>query len=247
MNSPARLLLVVVILAARAATSWGQVNIEPTPPPIVSAENETWFQAGDPLAFAGGLYDPAGAAMHFLPNEMVPSGFYRGIPLYTRTTIEPYSRVFVPITGGMVQPYERRRMGELVRSQGRFVMPQAAAPPVVGTAVIADESFAPLPPTATPAEAAAEPAATSGRVPPARAPRPRPGSANGIYVEFGNARWFAVGSPIPTDAARLTRIGDIDGFAVYAPQPGASTIYVQIAQGVETFAPYSRRSRSGRR
>jgi hypothetical protein len=242
MNSQARLLLASAVLAASATVVSAQVNIQPTPPPLVSAENEIWYQAGDPIAFAGGLYDPAGAAMHFLPNEMVPSGFFRGIPLYTRTTIEPYSKVFVPIGRAMVQPYERRREGELVPSQGAFVMPQAAAPPVVGTAVIADQPFAPSSMMATPAEAATRPTATSGTVP-SRVSRPRPASRKGIYVEFRNARWYPAGSPIPVDARQLTRIGDIDGFPVYAPHAGSPTIYVQIAEGLETVAPYSRRPR----
>ena len=33
----------------------------------------------------------------FNGNEMVRSGFYRGVPIYTRTTEEPYSKVFVPL------------------------------------------------------------------------------------------------------------------------------------------------------
>src|SRR5947208_1010689 len=49
---------------------------------------------------------------------MIRTGDFLGIPLYARTTIEPYSVVFVPIGGGMLQPYERRREGELAGTVG---------------------------------------------------------------------------------------------------------------------------------
>jgi hypothetical protein len=168
MKGPARLLLASTVLIATASTSWGQPTIQPTPVPTVSAENETWYRAGEPLSFAGNLYYPAGAALHFLPNEMVRSGFYRGIPFYSRTTIEPFSMIFVPAGRGLMQPYERRRDGELAGTKGSTApaispdlapsvspttaasslgapspaMTQAAAPPFVTAPVIADE---PLP------------------------------------------------------------------------------------------------------
>ena len=64
------------------------------------------------------FYYPAGPRVHFMPFEMVRSGDFLGIPLYSRTTIEPYSVVFIPVGGGMMQPYERRREGELAGTVG---------------------------------------------------------------------------------------------------------------------------------
>lgn len=275
MKGPARLLLASAVLIAAANTSWGQVNIQPTPAPVVTAENEAWYQSGEAITFAGTLYYPAGPAIHFLPNEMVRSGFYRGVPLYSRTTIEPYSVVFVPVAGGMMQPYERRRDGELAGTKGSAApaispalapsaspttaaspspapspaMAQAPAPPFVTAPVLGDERVAPpaapaaaAPSTAANTPSARQPAGTAGRTTTPRRPtRIRPTSSNAIYVEFDNARWFSAGPPVSLDVRTLTRIGESNGFPVYAVRPGDSTIYVPIARGLNTFAPYSKR------
>ena len=238
--------------------------VQPTPVPLVTAENEAWYRAGEPIAFAGNLYYRAGAAIHFLPNEMVRSGFYRGVPLYSRTTIEPFSVIFVPAGGELMQPYERRRDLDLAGTHGSTApaispalapsvgapspgMTQAAAPPVIGTPVLADEPFERTEPAA-PAAAATAPSAsavgTTGRVPssvPTRPARIRPGSPNAIYVEFDNARWFSVGLPVSLDARSLTRIGESHGFPVYTTHSGDSTIYIPIAQGVDAYARYARK------
>lgn len=162
MNGPARLFIhcvfsAIVPLTVSAAAS-AQMNLQPTPPPLVTAENETWYRTGEPLTYAGNLYYPAGPAIHFIADEMVRSGFYQGVPLYARTTIEPYSVVFVPLGGGLMQPYERRRAGELAGTSGSSVpsLPieipsalaaagpiQAPAPPTVTSSPVPDESAAP--------------------------------------------------------------------------------------------------------
>ena len=162
MNGPARLfaraVFSAIVLLAVPAIASAQMNLRPTPPPIVTAENETWYRTGEPLTYEGHLYYPAGPAIHFMADEMVRSGFYQGVPLYARTTIEPFSVVFVPLGGGMMQPYERRRAGELAGTSGSSVpslpieMPsafaastgpiQAPAPPVVTSPPVPDESVA---------------------------------------------------------------------------------------------------------
>lgn len=165
MNGPTRLL---IRLAAAAALLFivtagisAQVNLRPTPPPVVTAENEAWYRGGEPLIYAGTPYYPAGPAIHFIGDEMVRSGFYQGVPLYARTTIEPYSVVFVPVGGGMMQPYERRRSGDLAGTSGSSVpsfqieipsstpadpaVIQAPAPPVVTSPPVPDASVT-LPP-----------------------------------------------------------------------------------------------------
>jgi hypothetical protein len=240
--------------------------MQPTPAPFVTADGETWFRAGEPIVFAGGLYYPAGALIHFLPNEMVRTGMYRGVPLYARTTIEPFSVVFVPVAGGLMQPYERRRDFDMAGTQGSSApaispalspsvspttaasafgapspaMVQAAAPPVIGAPIIFDEPLRPAVNEAAeplPAPPAAQPVATTGTI----APRIRRGAANAIYVEFNNDRWFSSGLPLSLDARTLTQVGETYGFPVYATRQGASTIYVPITRGAETYAPYSRR------
>ena len=274
MKEPARVLLASIILIGAAHTSWGQVTLRPTPLPVVTAENETWLRTGEPLAFAGNLYYPAGAAIHFLANEMVRTGSFRGVPLYSRTTIEPFSVIFVPIGGGRMQPYERRRDFDLAGTQGSTApalspalassvspttaaspygapspaMAQAAAPPVVGAPLILDEpvaSAAGISPAAAPtASATSQPVATTGLTTsnaPAPPIRVRPGAANAIYVEFSNARWFSAGPAAAVDVRSLTQVGELQGFPVYAAGPAASTIFVQIVRGVDTYAQYSKR------
>jgi hypothetical protein len=108
----APLLCFVVFLSWGKAPS-AQTGVAPAPTPVVTAENEPWYLSGEPLTYEGHFYYPAGALMAFNRNEMVRSGFYRGIPLYTRTTWEPYSVVFVPLPSGFMQPYQRRRAGEI--------------------------------------------------------------------------------------------------------------------------------------
>jgi hypothetical protein len=241
-----RLLLASAVLICAGSTTAAQVNIQPTPAPLVTAENEAWYRMSEPLAFAGSLYYPAGAAIHFLPDEMVRSGFYRGVPLYSRTTIEPYSTIFVPVGGGLMQPYERRRDFDLAGTQASTApaMAQAAAPPVIGAPVVVDEPLAPPAAVPVPAQTASHPVGTTGRAAetvPRRPFRIRPGSANGIYFEFDNARWFSAGLPVSIDVRSLTQVGESHGFPVYAARPGDTTIYVPIARGMDALAMYSRR------
>jgi hypothetical protein len=156
MSTTAPLVLSVLLGLSVAGAARGQISIQPTSPPTVTAETESWYLMNEPVLFAGNTYYPSGPAIHFLPNEMVLSGLFRGIPVYTRTTIEPYSLVFLPIAGGMVRPYERRRSGDLAGTTGSSVpsLPveipmastastrlQAAAPPFVETQGIIAESL----------------------------------------------------------------------------------------------------------
>jgi hypothetical protein len=104
------LLLTSILMAAPAVA---QVQSRPTDAPIVTANNESWYTNREPIQFAGDLYYPAGAAMFFDGNTMVRSGHYNGVPLYTDTTLEPYSVVYVPLERGVMQPYERLRQGSL--------------------------------------------------------------------------------------------------------------------------------------
>lgn len=188
MNTTARLALSVLVGLLVTLPAWAQISIQPTPAPTVTAETESWYLMSEPVLFAGNSYFPSGPAIHFLANEMVLSGLFRGIPLYTRTTIEPYSLVFLPIGGGMVRPYERRRAGDLAGTTGSSVpsLPveiptafspsprlQAAAPPFVETQGIVAESSPsgqlqlsraaePETSTAGSTEARREPATSSG-------------------------------------------------------------------------------------
>ena len=73
-----------------------QAYWQPQPAPLVSAENQAWFRSGEPIAYEGYVYYPAGARVFFDGNVMVRAGAFRGIPIYIDTTIEAFSRIFIP-------------------------------------------------------------------------------------------------------------------------------------------------------
>src|SRR5687767_9247096 len=102
-----------VLFLSAASPLAAQIQMRPTDPPLVTAANERWYQLGEPIYFSGDLYYRAGTARFFDGNVMVRSGYYNGIPLYMDATIEPYSVVLVPVRPGLMQPYERRRRGDL--------------------------------------------------------------------------------------------------------------------------------------
>jgi hypothetical protein len=262
MHQSARLLAAGILSAAAfAATASAQISIQPTPAPAISAEHEPWYENGEPIVFGGALYYRAGPSIHFLANEMVQSALYKGIPLYSRTTIEPYSVVFVPIGGGLMQPYERPRAGDLAGTSGSSVsalpvemassstgpataMLQAPAPPIVGSAAPVELSSGPD--QADRGVAGGQPAAssvgTSGRVASSPKLRIRTDAANGIFVEFNDQRWFSSGPPVARDSRTLRQIGEYRGFPVYAAaRQSDSTIYIPVARGVDALAPFSKR------
>jgi len=240
-----------------------QIKLQPTPAPTVTADNETWYQMREPVIFAGEYYFPAGPAIHFLPNEMVPSALFHGVPLYSRTTIEPYSVVFVPIAGGMMQPYERRRTGDLVGTTGSSApslpvdmspMPdsprriQAAGPPVVSSQPVAE------PPEGTYAadllnrsrETANVANASTGMLgnasPPRSAKARKVDTSKGIFVEFQNERWYSAARPRSLDPRSLKQIGEMNGFPVFTARgSNGSMIYIPISKDADAYAAYSKR------
>ena len=235
------------------------MTIRSTRPPAVTAESEPWYVSGSPITFAGNFYYPAGPRVHFMPSEMVRSGDFLGVPLYSRTTIEPYSVIFVPVGGGMMQPYERRRDGELAGTVGssapsfpvalssdssldNVTGPMAAAPPRLAE-LAEDAQFE-------------TPVATGGdrteldsmNVPlgelaaHARPFARRPDSPNAIYIDYSDARWYSSGPPVPYDPARFIAAGEKNGFPVYRDRAGDPlTVYMPIVKDGSAVAPYTRR------
>ena len=262
MNLEARVLAAVavaVLSVSPAGTSPAQVHYQPTPAPLVVADFEPWFQAGEPVVFAGNIYYQAGPQVHFKPYEMVRSGVHMGVPLYTRTTIEPYSIVYVPLAGGLMQPYERRRAGDVAGTVGSTTpsfpvitaSEQAAAGP--------GEFQAPTSPTGLLPSTELADAAAAER-PPSRLLRAesllgvvagptavpsRPGAANAIFIEYGGRRWYSAGLSIRLDPSTMRRIGEYEGFPVYARVgEDRRTIYVPVTTDASSLlAPYSSRRR----
>ena len=205
MNGPARILFCTAMAVFAARNAGAQITNRPAEPPAVSAESQGWYMSGVPITYAGNLYYPAGPRVFFNGNEMVPSGSYLGVALYTRTTIEPYSMVFVPLSGGLLQPYERRRTGELAGTVGSSapsfpvsVASEAPASQGIGATVQAPYSptvFAPiLGPTA-----AAAPAPAAATVPVEPTPPGPVGTAGRILTP---RRTLTPRVTIPISAAR---------------------------------------------
>jgi hypothetical protein len=241
----------------------GQSSMQPTPPPTVTAENAAWYLSGEPIAFGRNVYYPAGAIIHFLRNEMVMTGMFDGVPIYARTTHEPGSIIYVPLAGGVMRPYERRRTGELAGTVGSttpsfpVVLPSdpasratpayVQAPPdtigrAVGTSGFIMSGPAPVParePISTTGPVAFEPAAAG---PLHLATGRRPVGLNAAFLEFRGARWLASGPTVEFDADRFEQIGEHRGFPVYAARGAGDVIYVpSIAGSPGLMTPYTQR------
>ena len=113
-----RKILIACLLALAASPVAAQMISRPTDAPTVSAVGQSWYELREPILYAGEAYYPAGATVFFNANQMVRTGHFNGVPVYADATRDPYSVVYVPIGGGQLKPYERRRSGELAGSTG---------------------------------------------------------------------------------------------------------------------------------
>ena len=256
------LALAACLAVGLVGTPAAQVVYRPVPPPIVTADNADWYRFGEPITFSGSFYYPAGAIVFFDGDEMARVGDYRGIPLYTETTIEPYSIILVPLSGGLVRPYERRRTDRYASSTGSrppsFPVATSGEVGMSDLDLLIQESVlralpverrvdadAPpsviIPPpavTITPPDLERQGRAareSAGR----RAARSRPASnPKGIWIEYAGTRWTSDGLAVPLSEARFTRIGEYHGFPVYEQRgsSGRSRIFLPTSPGM--LAPY---------
>jgi hypothetical protein len=227
--------LVSVLLLVASVPAAAQIVNRPTDPPIVTAENDSWYRLREPLIFAGEAYYPAGPVVFFNGNTMVRTGHYNGVPLYADTTLEPYSIVYVPIGRGLLQPYERPRRGELAGTAGS----RTPSFPGGSTAAAVNVPTGGAPPTALPRPIGAVPAyspepgavGTTGfpTIAPSRPPatttavragaiataRPPEGS-DGIWLDFKGARWVSAGAAVPLRPGAFVEVGMYRGFPVFA-------------------------------
>ena len=240
------LVLFAVLIAAPAAA---QIQSRPADAPIVTADNDAWYRGSEPLQFDGGVYYPAGPQVFFNGNTMVRSGQYNGVPLYTDKTVEPFSIVLVPLSGGLMQPYEQPRRGALAGTTGSRV----PSFPVQLASPTAAARTAPVTPAPAPAPAPVSSVGTRSQIPGAGGtagyvvPRPqdtpaivslrRPQSNDGVWVAFAGEKWVSAGAAVPFDPSQLFRVGDYAGFPVYARRDlKDEIIYLPTRPGV--VAPY---------
>lgn len=266
MTRPATVFAAFALTCSIAVTAHAQISSRPTDPPVVTAENQSWYLSGEPIAFGGGIYYPAGPITHFVRNEMVPAGAFDNVTIYIRTTIERGSIIYVPLAGGVVRPYERRRTGDLAGTSGStppsfpVVLPSdpraqvedvaAAVPGDILARVVsmsspngaAQPASAALPPpeaigtTGTLLAAPTRPVAT--RIETAQ----RPVGLNNVFVQFENTRWFAGGNAVELVPGKFTHTGDYRGFPVYRQQSRPDTIYIALIAGAPgLLSPYTSR------
>ena len=241
-------ILVLLLLSAPAVA---QVHSRPTDPPIVTAENESWYRLGEPLTFAGTFYYPAGAVTFFNGNVMVRTGHYNGVPVYSDTTLEPYSIVFVPIGRGQMQPYERLRDGELAGTSGSrapsfpgrsvgsgyYVLrgapgaPTNAPLPIGAIGVYTPDAGIAPSPGVTPAPA------PEVQIEPSRLPPGRPFRYDSISVQFNGAKWVMAGPSVTALPADARQIAEYLGFPVYAA-PGREQELIYLPITTIRLAPF---------
>lgn len=238
----------VVLFATLCATfvsgfATAQVMYVPTPPPTIVADGEDWYRAGEPIPFADAVYYPAGAIQHFDGNRMVRSGVHRGVPLYTDKFLDLYGKIFVPLTGGLLQPYERRREGPLAGTTGSQApsfpvgsSAEASRATVVGPVVtLFDEEDR---------QEATRPAAvgTAGGTGTAGPPSgirslQQPTGINAVFISYRGMRWRPAGAAVAFDETRFRAVEDYLGFPVFAAREGdARLIYLASRAGMVT--PY---------
>jgi hypothetical protein len=255
-----RQLCAVFLLALIAvAPALAQVQNRPTDPPLVTADNESWYISGEPIQFAGELYYRAGAVVFFNGNTMVRSGHYNGVPVYTDTTIEPYSIVYVPVQRGLMRPYERPRQGALAgtvasrtpsfpvrMTSSTAVLPQGASAPTELPAPIGAISVYTPEPVSTPVVPVAAPFAATPSGPPAPqnpetgttfATIGRPTSNDGVWIQYLGEKWISAGPAVPVTPESFRVVGSYGGFPVFARKEGTDQIiYVPTRGGLA--APY---------
>jgi hypothetical protein len=264
----AQFVATTALVVAFQTAAGAQVMSRPAPPPVAVADSEDWYRSGEPIAFAGALYYRVGAMQHFDGNRMFPTGGKGSVTFYVDVFLDPLSKIFVPVSGGLMQPYERRRDGDLAGTTGS----QAPSFPVdIAAESSTDRTRAGWPggslaaeaePAAAPADLSVEPlmeptpVGTSGTI--ARPTRgvsrearafaalERPTGLNAVFIVFQGTRWQPAGPAVAFEEAEYRVVGDYRGFPVFAddpssPRAGAKMIYVPSRSGMLTpYVPLQR-------
>ena len=230
-----RALLIAVVLVASPSLALAQTLMRPEPPPSRVAGTEAWYRAGEPVLYRGQAFYPAGAQVFFNPNVMVLVGEFRGVPVYVDPTIETGSIVYLPIGGGMMQPYEKPRVGELAGTSGSRTpsFPPATATTLEPQPVAMAGVVPPAPPLV---DATGAPVIAPRTPAPARVVTIAPNSTargRGIWIDWNGQAWRAAGGSVRV-GPQLVPIGTYNGRTVYRGPGGNGTIWIETAQGLAT-------------
>jgi hypothetical protein len=263
MSNRLRALVVAAVLAASFASVRAQVISRETPVPARTAAGTDWYASREPLFLMGAVYEPAGASVFFNGNTMFPFTTFDGVELYQDATLEPHSIVYVPIGRGLVQPYERRRSGDLAGTTGSRAPSFPVASPgdveparealteqdlavPVGTSgdySTRDEGCVPCECRCSPAAevvstSAAVPTAVAAPAGPLRTAK-QPEGNRGLWVPFEGHVYVADGQAEAFDAGTFAAAGQYAGFTVYRRAVRDDRIYIPSVDG-GLLAPYRR-------
>lgn len=230
------LLLAAVLAMAPDAAAQSVMRAEPVPGAV--AGDTAWFRTGEPVLHRGERYYPGGAQTFFDGEIMVLVGEFRGVPLYADPTLETGSIVYVPVSGRLMQPYERLRAGELAGTSGSRTpsYPPETPSPVATSDEPVTAARVPSPPMTTETGEVLPPAPRVGQREPTAVDiiAPDPGvRGRGIWIEWNGAAWSAAG-PAVRIGPQFTAIGTFDGRTVYRGPGGTETIWIETAQGLAT-------------
>lgn len=238
--------LAVVLTVAVLVPNVGNAQVSQfrTPPPDVSAAGAEWQINSTPIVVGGLSYFATRAYRLFDGQVMSQTGLFEGVPVYSDTTIEPYSELYVPLGSGRMRVYERRRERELAGTTGSHVptfpvgSPSTPAAPdrLVGTAGVVGTSGVIVP------RVAEDSAVLADRARPRRTSlitaTPPSGAANGVWLEFGGARWYSDGPAASFSPDRFEPVGEYRGFPVYRDKNGGSGDIWVAAVKDGPLAPY---------
>jgi hypothetical protein len=113
---------------------------------------------------------------------------------------------------------------------------------VAGVGNTADRLGGTAAPYATPAATAANTADRDATTRTVMQSIPRPSTNNGVWLEFNNERWYAVGPATAFSPDRFEPLGEYRGFPVYRDKTRADgTIWVSVVKDGPAVAPYAKR------
>ena len=178
---------------------------------------------------------------------MVRTAHFNGVPLYADTTVEPYSQILVPVSRGVMQPYERLRRGDLAGTPGSRT-PSFPVGPVSGFdyrgPIMAAVSPTNLPQPTGGIDVFSD--ARPGSARPAQSDVQsyqtlmRPESNDGIWIMYMGAKWLSAGPAVPLRAVDFQLVGDYAGFPVFARQ-GVKDDVIYLPTRAGLIAPYRRK------
>jgi hypothetical protein len=261
------LFLTVAVLLPKTGNA--QVYQFRTPSPVLTATAADWQINSDPIVVSGLIYYPTRGFRFFDGQVMMQVGVVDRVPVYADSTLEPFSVIYVPIGRDRMREYERRRDAELAGTTGSRapsfpgVSPSAQAlretsAGAIGTSGVVGLSQPPLAAAAPAIQPTASPVSVgiSGNVTTpvgtAGADRglarrtliesiPRPSGANGVWLEFNGARWYADGPATRFSPDRFEPVGDYRGFPVYRDKTAErDAIWISVVKD-GPLAPYVRR------